>query len=42
MSKLSLYFSAIILFVLVGCGGRKDFNSIDESLIGGKEIALKY
>ncbi len=39
MGKLSLYFSAIILFVLVGCGGGKDFNSIDESLIGGKEIA---
>ena len=39
MKKLSLYFSLIALFVLVGCGGGKDFNSTNESLVGGKEIA---
>jgi len=39
MRNLSLYFSVIVLFVLVGCGGGKDFNSSNESLVGGKEIA---
>ena len=38
MRHLSLYFSVIILFALIGCGGGKDFSSVDR-VVGGKEIA---
>jgi len=38
MRNLSLHFTLIVLFIVTGCGGGKDFGTTD-SIVGGKEIA---